>query len=168
MKQENIAPGRGRIVALRSLWNELRKDHALQGWRLVVDEKPQTRLGICRYRERNIGITGWYLRYAPWWMVEDTLRHEVAHVLAGSRAGHGPVWKRWAVLVGARPERCGKEMPPEVEAIRPKTARERGQHKWAGRCACETEHKKARIMRKHMNSYSCKRCKQRITWRERY
>lgn len=38
--------------------------------------------------------------------VRDVILHEIAHFLAGHEAGHGPLWKRYAVLVGARPERC--------------------------------------------------------------
>lgn len=40
----------------------------------------------------------------------NTIRHEVAHVIAGRDAGHGPAWKAAAVKVGARPERCGRAM----------------------------------------------------------
>lgn len=39
--------------------------------------------------------------------VEDTLLHEVAHVLAGPGHGHNRIWKSWARKVGARPDRCG-------------------------------------------------------------
>lgn len=36
----------------------------------------------------------------------DTIRHEVAHVLAGPRAKHGPTWKAMCAITGARPVRC--------------------------------------------------------------
>lgn len=38
--------------------------------------------------------------------VRDTILHEIAHVLAGIRAGHGPAWKDVARSLGARPEAC--------------------------------------------------------------
>lgn len=38
--------------------------------------------------------------------VNDVIRHEIAHFKAGRRAGHGPIWKHWAIKCGARPERC--------------------------------------------------------------
>lgn len=47
-------------------------------------------------------------------LVEDTIRHEIAHALAGFEAGHSYEWKRVAQQVGANPERCcadGTKMP---------------------------------------------------------
>ena len=43
--------------------------------------------------------------------MQDTLRHEFAHVMAGLKAGHSGVWKQWAVDVGAKPERCVPRYP---------------------------------------------------------
>ena len=38
--------------------------------------------------------------------VLDTILHEVAHILAGIRAGHGPAWKAVALKLGANPKSC--------------------------------------------------------------
>ena len=38
--------------------------------------------------------------------VEDTIRHEIAHALAGHKAGHGPEWKAVCLHTGAKPVRC--------------------------------------------------------------
>ncbi len=38
--------------------------------------------------------------------VRDTLLHEIAHALTGSRAGHGPAWQKVALAIGAKPRRC--------------------------------------------------------------
>lgn len=44
--------------------------------------------------------------------VLDTILHEIAHALAGHKAGHGPVWRSWCGIVGANPQRCGNaDMP---------------------------------------------------------
>jgi hypothetical protein len=49
--------------------------------------------------------------------VRDTILHEIAHILAGHEAGHGPVWQRHAARIGARPERCyDSSALPTVEA----------------------------------------------------
>ena len=40
----------------------------------------------------------------------NTIRHEVAHVIAGHGNGHNHVWKAACLKTGARPERCGKAM----------------------------------------------------------
>jgi len=42
--------------------------------------------------------------------VLNTIRHEVAHVIAGHGNGHNHVWKAACKKTGARPERCGKAM----------------------------------------------------------
>lgn len=36
----------------------------------------------------------------------NTIRHEVAHAIAGPHAKHGPAWRAACRLTGARPERC--------------------------------------------------------------
>ena len=38
--------------------------------------------------------------------IVDTIRHELAHAVAGPKAGHGKRWKEAAVRLGAKPERC--------------------------------------------------------------
>lgn len=38
--------------------------------------------------------------------MRDTLAHEIAHVIAGIDAGHGPAWKRAARSLGHSGERC--------------------------------------------------------------
>lgn len=49
--------------------------------------------------------------------IENSLRHEIAHVLVGYQVGHGPEWKRMAIQVGADPNRCyDAEELPAVDA----------------------------------------------------
>lgn len=45
-----------------------------------------------------------------------TVMHEIAHALAGSAAGHGPVWKRQMRALGQSPERCRTSNEAHVEA----------------------------------------------------
>lgn len=47
--------------------------------------------------------------------VRDAILHEIAHALAGVRAGHGPAWKAAAARVGARPHRT-THLPEDVRA----------------------------------------------------
>ena len=37
---------------------------------------------------------------------DDTVLHEIAHVIAGPRAKHGPVWRGIALEIGCNGERC--------------------------------------------------------------
>jgi len=38
--------------------------------------------------------------------IRDVILHEIAHALAGHRAGHGPHWRAMARRIGANPTRC--------------------------------------------------------------
>lgn len=42
----------------------------------------------------------------------DVVLHEVAHLIAGTRAGHGPKWKQACVAIGARPDRVSSHDIP--------------------------------------------------------
>lgn len=44
----------------------------------------------------------------------DVVLHEVAHLIAGHAAGHGPKWKHACVVVGAKPERTTDAVPDSV------------------------------------------------------
>ena len=51
-------------------------------------------------------IAEYYARNSPPSNVLDTLRHEIAHAIAGSEAKHGPAWKVVAIRLGATPRAC--------------------------------------------------------------
>lgn len=56
----------------------------------------------------------------------ETLRHEYAHAVAelkhGSKAGHGRLWRRLAVEMGARPRSCGQGPLLGVPLVEPRCA----------------------------------------------
>lgn len=85
-----------------------------RGWIFAWD-RAKRRYGLCCYRTQTISLSRPLALIAPE-EVEDTLRHEIAHALAGDQAGHGREWRIIARRVGARPERCGgthsKDLPP--------------------------------------------------------
>lgn len=83
----------------------------LHGWTFGwSDAKRQ--LGVCKYRTKRIEIAEYYARNSSTESVLDTLLHEIAHAIAGPKAGHGPVWKAAAARLGATPLACDKS--PEV------------------------------------------------------
>ena len=99
-----------RRSAVQNTWMELREEYPdeTKGWRLCFDSRPKSRLGQCRYGPKEVAVSAFYVDgTAPMEGVLDTIRHEVAHILAGPRAKHGPKWKNWARRVGAKPNRCG-------------------------------------------------------------
>ncbi len=81
--------------------------HNLVGWTFTFGDSKR-RLGACKYRVKRIEIAEYYAANSPEDHVLDTLRHEIAHALAGPKAGHGPAWQAVAVRLGAKPVACDR------------------------------------------------------------
>ena len=79
--------------------------HNLTGWTFTFGDSKR-RLGACKYKFKRIEIAEYYAANSPEEHVLDTLRHEIAHALAGPGAGHGPEWRVIAVKIGAKPVAC--------------------------------------------------------------
>jgi len=103
----------------------------LRMWTLVIDTRPRSRMGQCRFDAQEIGLSKWLidLNGAAHPEVIDTLRHEVAHVLAGPEHDHDKVWKSYAVLVGAKPERTFKNSTAKDKVLFPERT-----HYWVAHC----------------------------------
>lgn len=61
------------------------------------------RNGVIIYREMRLSAP--MVRLNDFDEVNDTILHEIAHLLAGPEAGHGPLWRRIARQIGAKPNR---------------------------------------------------------------
>lgn len=48
--------------------------------------------------------------------LEDTIRHELAHLIVGIRERHGPRWKAVARALGAVPRASGRSQAPDLHA----------------------------------------------------
>lgn len=101
------------LSAARTLGLTLLAEHGLTQWRLEFD-RAKRRAGICRYDRRTIGLSGPLTRIHSETEVRDTLLHEIAHALAGPRAGHGPRWQAIARRIGCSGERCVSPESPRV------------------------------------------------------
>ena len=122
---------------------ELRK-HGLHCWTFGLADTGR-RLGVCKYRTRRIEIAEFYARNSPPETVLDTLRHEIAHAIAGPAAKHGPAWKAVAARLGATPRACETSHRAVVKP-----------GDWQARCpACE---KTAHLYRRpqSLSGYRCK------------
>jgi len=84
------------------------------GYYFVWDKRSKRKLGCCRYNLKQINLSTLYVmnnyRTNPH-LIEDTIRHEIAHAISHymdkvNGTGHGEMWKRVAVQVGAKPNRC--------------------------------------------------------------
>lgn len=85
---------------------DLLTEHGL-GHMDVVLTRSKKALGECVFLARKpfaIRLSGWWVDRADDATIIDTIRHEVAHAIAGVAAGHGPQWKAAAEALGARPE----------------------------------------------------------------
>lgn len=68
----------------------------------------------------HIGLSTEFVDILPRDEVEDVIRHEIAHALAGHMAGHGYEWRIMARKVGAKAERCATPSAKPVAPIQGK------------------------------------------------
>jgi predicted SprT family Zn-dependent metalloprotease len=122
-------------------------DHHLpaQGWHFAWNRRKRS-LGLCRYREKRIELSLHFVLANDEAQVRETILHEIAHALAGEKAGHGPAWKNMCGIVGCKPERCDKG-----QAVMP-------MGRWSAQCpACGKQY--SRHKRPHRRArYWCRNC----------
>ena len=133
------------------------------GWRFTFD-RARTRLGCCSYttasggrvHRKVISLSRPFSERYGWDVMEDVMRHEIAHALDVDQRGytdHGPRWKAWAVECGADPTRLYEDgdvqLPPRYVAICPACRARTPYHrrpKRAGACAeCCSKHNGGRF-----------------------
>ena len=93
------------LKELEAIASQEMTKHGLHGWTFGL-ANAKCRLGVCKYRTKRIEIAEYYAQNSPPETVLDTLRHEIAHAIAGPAAKHGPVWKAVAIRLGATPRAC--------------------------------------------------------------
>ena len=84
---------------------ELMAEYGLSGWRAELDRAVR-RFGRCRYSCKLITLSYDLVQLNDQTRVLDTILHEIAHALAGPKAGHGPEWRRIARAIGCSAKRC--------------------------------------------------------------
>lgn len=124
---------------------ELMSQHGVGDWSFAWNRRKRS-LGLCRYRTRRIELSYHFVYANEDAQVRETILHEIAHALAGEKAGHGPLWKTMCLRVGCKPERCD-----QGEAVMP-----RG--RWTARCAaCGKEYSRHRRPARQAR-YWCRKC----------
>lgn len=101
------------LDSARALARALMDEHGLAGWRLELD-RAKRRAGVCRHAERTIGLSAPLTALHDEPEVRDTILHEIAHALAGPRAGHGREWAALARHIGCSGTRCVSQDAPAV------------------------------------------------------
>jgi hypothetical protein len=80
------------LTAARTLAETLIEKHISHKGYTFEFDRAQKRLGACHYRTKTITMSPTFVQSAD--------EHAVAHVVAGSAAKHGPVWKSVAAGLG--------------------------------------------------------------------
>lgn len=131
-----------RIEEAEVMARRLMDEHGLTDWTFGFD-RAKTRAGQCRYGRKAISLSRPLTARHDEAEVRDTVLHEIAHALAGPRAGHGPRWRAKALAIGCSGSRCSSPDAPRVEGD------------WRGVCPSgheTTAHRRPRRVR------SCGRC----------
>ena len=132
------------------------EEHGLlnQKWKFAFESCKRS-LGRCHYNLKKITLSKWYVQLNEEDDVEDTILHEIAHALSfiryGSKgAGHGILWKRICLEIGATPQRVHKgilEYPSN-------------HFKYVDTCCCGITYKRHRLSAKR--GYRCPKCRQNL------
>ncbi len=131
------------LTRARELARRLMDTHGLHEWTFRFDSAKR-RAGLCRYDIRVISLSRHLTALYSAAEVTETVLHEIAHALAGPKAGHGPTWRRIAREIGATGQRCVAADAPTVPAP------------WEGRCPAGHVHQRFKRPTRPM---SCSRCR---------
>lgn len=116
------------------------------------------RAGLCNFTEKRITVSRYLASKFDDDEVHQILLHEVAHAMAGPRAGHGALWKRTAAEIGYV---GGRTHDGEI-------AHE--QAPWVGACPAGHPHYRFRRPTREQSCGKCSRSFSRthlINWRKR-
>lgn len=145
------------LSRVRTWANALIALHLEPGWTFGFDNA-KTRAGLCNYTAKRISVSRYLAARYEDDEIHQVLLHEVAHAMAGNRAGHGPAWKAIARDLGYEGKRLHDGAIAEEFAP------------WVGTCpAGHVVHR----YRKPTRPLSCAKCSRRydptnaITWVKR-
>ena len=131
--------------------------HLDPSWSFGFDNA-KTRAGLCNYTDRRISVSKYLAARYEDDEIHQVLLHEVAHAIAGTRAGHGPKWKAVAAELGYEGKRLHDgEIANEFAP-------------WVGTCPAGHLHYR---YRKPARALSCGQCSKRfspanaIRWEQR-
>lgn len=106
-------------------------------------DRAKRRAGMCNYTDRRITVSRYLAEKFDDDEIHQVLLHEIAHALAGSRAGHGPKWQRVARELGYVGGRTHQGEIAHESAP------------WVGRCPAGHEHFR---FRRPTRDSSCAKC----------
>jgi hypothetical protein len=83
------------------------------GWSFGFDHA-KMRAGLCDFKKKRISVSRYLAARYDDDEVRQILLHEIAHALAGSKAGHGPKWRTIAKQIGYDGKRTHDGTPPTI------------------------------------------------------
>jgi len=120
--------------------------HLDSSWSFGFDNA-KTRAGLCNYTAKRISVSRHLAERYEDDEIHQVLLHEVAHAMAGTRAGHGPAWKAVAADLGYEGTRLhGGAIASELAP-------------WVGTCPTGHEHYR---YRKPARTLACGKCSRRF------
>ena len=108
---------RERLLDVAREARELMHKHGLDGWTFRFGAARRM-IGLCREKGKIIQLGRHHAANDPREQVTDTILHEIAHALAGTAAGHGPVWRNTAKRIGATPRASKTSDPAHDQAVK--------------------------------------------------
>jgi len=142
---------------VRTWANALISLHLDDSWSFGFDNA-KTRAGLCNYTAKRITVSRYLAARFEDDDIHQVLLHEVAHAVAGTRAGHGPRWKSVAKDLGYEGKRLHDG--PIADDLAP----------WVGACPAGHVHYR---YRRPARQLACGKCSRRfdaanlITWSAR-
>ena len=131
--------------------------HLDASWSFGFDNA-KTRAGLCNYTHKRISVSRYLAARYEDDEIHQVLLHEVAHAMAGTRAGHGPRWKAVAAGLGYEGNRLhGGAIASELAP-------------WVGTCPAGHVHYR---YRRPARTLACGKCSRRfdaahlISWVQR-
>lgn len=79
---------------------KLLTENGLEGWKVRFNPRLTRALGRCIPSQKTIEYQPRYMQQNGWEQVLTTIRHEVAHAMSPSWAGHGATWAANARKLG--------------------------------------------------------------------
>lgn len=87
------------LARVRTWADALIRLHLDPSWTFAFDHA-RTRAGLCNYTKKRISVSRHIALLSEDDDIHQVLLHEVAHAIAGQKAGHGPKWRAVAAELG--------------------------------------------------------------------
>ncbi|QDU70757.1 SprT family zinc-dependent metalloprotease [Mucisphaera calidilacus] len=100
------------LVEAENLALRLMSEQGLVGWSFGFNHRRRA-LGICNFTDRRIELSRHFVLRHEVSEVRETILHEIAHAIAGPKAGHGLAWKAACLRLGIAPRVRGEAEMPE-------------------------------------------------------